>query len=129
MHFNLNLKRLVLTSGLILLGVFSFGQTITREFVNVSLVNVLKEVEKQTGMSIIYETSEVNESYLVTARFENASVEEVLQTVLEGSLYYSIEGKIIVLHKQPSEKDKSIPQVQQQQEHRVTGEDHHRHQH
>ncbi|MDD4920675.1 MAG: TonB-dependent receptor [Bacteroidales bacterium] len=121
MHINLTLKKIVLTSGLILLGVFSFGQTITKEFVNVPLVNVLKEVEKQTGMSVIYETSEVNETYLVTARFDNASVEEVLQTVLEGSLYYSIEGKIIVLHKQPSDKDKPVSLVQQQHEHRVTG--------
>ncbi|NCD09550.1 MAG: SusC/RagA family TonB-linked outer membrane protein [Negativicutes bacterium] len=119
MHINLNLKRLILTSVFILLGVFSFGQSFTREFVNVPLVNVLKEIEKQTGMSVMYETSEVNESHLVTANFENASVQEVLETVLDGDLYYTIEGKIIVLHKEPLSNSKI--KLSQQNDHHVSG--------
>lgn len=80
-------------------GVLSFGQTVTKEFANVSLKNVLKEVEKQTGMSVMYEKGDVDENAMVSGSFSNASLQSVLSTVLPKTLSFSVEDKIIVIFK------------------------------
>lgn len=84
---------------MVLLGFLSYGQTVTKVFNNTPLKTVLKEVEKQSGMSIMYETVDVNASPAVTASFNNASVTTVLETILDSTLEYSIKGKIIVIYK------------------------------
>ncbi len=83
-----------------------YAQKVTKNFQGEPLTSVLKEVEKQTGYSIIYQTAEVNEVKLITASFTNASVETVLNRILDASLTFSIDNKMIVLYQKGKEAPK-----------------------
>lgn len=81
-----------------------FSQHVTKTFSSVPLKNVLKEVEKQTGYSIIYKTDEVNESKKINHSFSNSSAEEVLTQILDKNLGFTIDNKMIVIHKKENSK-------------------------
>lgn len=74
---------------------------ITKKFVDTPLSEVLAEVEKQTGYSIMYKTSEVNGNKRITASFKDASANTVLKKVLDFNLEYKIQKKLIVITKKP----------------------------
>lgn len=80
------------------------AQNITRDFKNEPLRDVLKVVEKQTGMSVIYKVGEVNASKKITASFNSTPVEKVLQTILDAGLSYEINKNIIAIHKKEADK-------------------------
>lgn len=61
--------------------------------------NVLKEVEAQTGLSIMYDTRELNLERPVTASFDRTPVSQVLREVLDRTVQYSIKDKMIVIYK------------------------------
>lgn len=105
---------------MVLLGFLSYGQTVTKVFNNTPLKTVLKEVEKQSGMSIMYETVDVNASPAVTASFNNASVTTVLETILDSTLEYSIKGKIIVIYKKSGDTSGEKQQAFSQQSNQRT---------
>ena len=75
------------------------AQVINKTFKNETLKTVLKEVEQQTGLSVIYKTDEVNENKRITATFKNASLDEVLNKVLDKDLTYKLQNKMIVILK------------------------------
>ena len=75
------------------------AQTVTKQFNNESLKNVLKEVERQTKMSVIYKVDEVNANQKVTATFRSTPVREVLNQVLGNNLSYEIDNRMIIIHK------------------------------
>ena len=75
------------------------AQTVTKTFRNESLKSVLKEVERQTKMSVIYKVDEVNPNKKVTATFRSAPVREVLNQILGEDLSYEIDNKMITIHK------------------------------
>jgi TonB-linked SusC/RagA family outer membrane protein len=75
------------------------AQTVTKNFKNESLKSVLKVVEQQTGLSVIYETDDVNENKGITASFKKAPVAEVLSKILDGKLAYRLQNKMIVIYK------------------------------
>ncbi|HEY9542049.1 SusC/RagA family TonB-linked outer membrane protein [Prevotella sp.] len=75
------------------------AQSVTKTFKKESLANVLKEVERQTGMSVIYKVDEVNANKKITASFQSASVREVLEFILDNGLSYEIENKMIIIHR------------------------------
>lgn len=80
--------------------VLAQAQTVTKNFRNESLKTVLKVVEQQTGLSVIYETDEVSENENITASFKRTPVSEVLSKVLaDGGLNYRIQNKMIVIYK------------------------------
>ena len=54
------------------------AQTVSKTFSNAPLKTVLKEVESQTGLSVVYKTDEVDVNRKVNASFQNASLEEVM---------------------------------------------------
>ena len=62
-----NLLRLLLFVSLSFVAVILNGQTVSKTFKNEALKTVLKEVEKQTGLSVIYKTDEVNENKMITS--------------------------------------------------------------
>ena len=62
------------------------AQTVNKDFKEQSLKTVLKEVERQTGLSVIYKTDELNEDKKITANFVNAPVNEVLKLILDENL-------------------------------------------
>lgn len=101
------LLRLLLFVSLSLTSMFLNAQTVTKTFKNEVLKTVLKEVEKQTGLSVIYKTDEVNESRKITATFEKTPIEEVLATILDKGLVYNLQNKMIVIsRKQQQEQSK-----------------------
>lgn len=83
------------------------AQNITKDFKNESLREVLKAVEKQTGLSVIYKVGVVNANKKITASFNSTPVEKVLQTVLDHGLSYEINQNIIAIHKKEAGKQDS----------------------
>jgi type II secretory pathway component HofQ len=65
------------------------AQTVNKTFTNQPLKTVLKEIESQTGMSVIYKTDEVNENKKITVTLTNSSVNDALSKVLDSSLNVS----------------------------------------
>lgn len=80
------------------------GQTVTRNFSNMPLQQVLEVVESQTGYSFVFDPADLESSgpAAVTANFRNAGIREVLDTILGHDLKYSISGKIVSITKQPA---------------------------
>ncbi|MDR0845801.1 MAG: TonB-dependent receptor plug domain-containing protein, partial [Tannerella sp.] len=81
------------------LGLTVSGQTITKEFTKTSLKDVLKEIERQTGLSVIYEKSDINENKSITETFTATPVEKVLPRILDATADFTIQNKMIVLFK------------------------------
>ena len=94
------------------------AQKVTYQFKETSLKTALKEVEKQLQYSIIYKKDVVNEDKLITKNFEDASVEEVLASILGEDLTWSIQGKMIVISKKETGQN---TKVQQQKQKRISG--------
>ena len=59
----------------------------------------MKEVERQTKYSIIYKTDEVNENKKITASFQQATVNNVLATVLDKDVEYKLQNRMIIITK------------------------------
>lgn len=99
-------QKLIVLLLFVLMGIGSslHAQKVTKNFNSENLRSVLKEVEKQTNFSIIYETDELNEKKLITASFEDATIETVLNRILDANLKFTIEDKMIVIYP----KDKTI---------------------
>jgi len=100
-------KHIVLFAFGVVLSTLSYGQTVSKVFKNASLKTVLKEVEVQTGLSIIYEKNEVNEDKLINKTFDKTPVENLLSEVLDKSLGFSINNKLITIF--PRKKEESNP--------------------
>ena len=83
---------------------FGYAQTVSKTFSNAPLKTVLKEVESQTGLSVVYKTDEVDVNRKVNASFQNASLEDVMAQILDKGLTWSIQEKMIVISKQPQEQ-------------------------
>ena len=100
---------------LLLLALFCAGaiglnaQTVTQSFNGEALKSVLKEVERQTGLSVIYKTDEVRENKKITETFTNASVTEVLSKVLDDNLEYKLQNKMIVISLKPVQQQQTAP--------------------
>ena len=92
MHVNLLFKKIAALIPCLLLTVALNAQTVTKAFRSVPLKTVLEEVERQTGYSILFENEEVDVSRPVTATFKDATLQTVLDTVLDKSLRYTVKG-------------------------------------
>ncbi len=75
------------------------AQTVSKVFKEQTLKTVLKEIESQTGLSIIYQKDEINENKKVNATFENTPVVEALSSILDKSLEVNLRNKMIVISK------------------------------
>lgn len=73
------------------------AQTVSKVFKEQTLKTVLKEIESQTGLSIIYQKDEINENKKINATFENTPVVEALSSILDKSLEVSLRNKMIVI--------------------------------
>ena len=92
MHVNLLFKKIAALIPSLLLTVALNAQTVTKAFRSVPLKTVLEEVERQTGYSILFENEDVDVSRPVTATFKDATLQTVLDTVLDKSLRYTVKG-------------------------------------
>ena len=99
MHVNLLFKKIAALIPCLLLTVALNAQTVTKAFRSVPLKTVLEEVERQTGYSILFENEDVDVSRPVTATFKDATLQTVLDTVLDKSLRYTVKGggKLVTL--------------------------------
>lgn len=85
---------------LVLLSVGPIGlhaQTVTQVFNGEPLKSVLKEVEHQTGLSVLYKTDEVNENKKITASFNETPVLEAISAMLDEGLVCKLQNKMIVI--------------------------------
>lgn len=115
MNYRKTVRRLVFLSLFAMGGITIQAQSVTKEFKETPLSGVLKEVEKQTGFSIMYNNDDLSGSRAVTRTFEDASIEEVLKAVLPKNLEFKLQNKMIVIFKKNSQG------TQQKQVKKVTG--------
>lgn len=80
------------------------AQTVSQTFKEKPLKTVLKEIENQSGLSIIYNVKEVDENQLVSGQFQQAPVLEVLRQILDPSLDVQLQNKMIVIKKKASDR-------------------------
>ena len=92
MHVNLLFKKIAALIPCLLLTVALNAQTVTKAFRSVPLKTVMEEVERQTGYSILFKNEDVDVSRPVTATFKDATLQTVLDTVLDKSLRYTVKG-------------------------------------
>ena len=95
-------KTILTLAAFVVLTVQAAGQTVTRNFSNMPLQQVLEVVESQTGYSFVFDPADLESSgpATVTANFRNAGIREVLDKILGPSLKYSISGKIVSISRQ-----------------------------
>lgn len=115
MHVNLRFKRIAASTLCLLLAGMVHAQTVTKTFRDVPLKTVLEEVERQTGYSFLFENEEVDVNRPVTATFSDATIQTVLDRVLDKSLRYSVKGggKLVTISRRsqtqtPPQSDKAL---------------------
>lgn len=65
---------------------------------NEPVLNVFKEIQKQTGYSVFYNAKQVNLNYNVTIKVTNEDLNQVLKQLLNNThIGYSLQGKQILL--------------------------------
>lgn len=97
MNVNLHFRKIVaLVCGLLLAATVD-AQTVSKVFRNVPLKTVLREIEAQTGYSFIFEDEKIHADRLVSASFENATIQTVLDKVLDKSVRYTIKDKLVTI--------------------------------
>ena len=89
-------KHLAVLSVLLVMTPAVYAQKVTAEFRNTPVADVLKEIEKQTGCSFVYKTSDIKEAK-ASGSFKDAPLADVLLKVITPPLTYSIEGNIIAI--------------------------------
>ncbi|EKU88894.1 TonB-dependent receptor [Bacteroides oleiciplenus] len=94
-----HLCRLLLLVALCISCGMANAQVVSKDFEAQPLKSVLKEIEQQTGLSIIYEINEVDGEKKITKSFLNAPIEKVLSEILDKNLAFSIQNKMIVISK------------------------------
>ncbi len=96
-------RKLLRKSSFLLFGLFLcvavFGQTVSKEFTQTPLSSVLKEIERQTGLSVIYEKNDIDGARPITQTFRETPVEKVLSAVLGPNMDFSIREKMIMIYK------------------------------
>ncbi len=84
------------------------SQTVTFSGKDVSLEKVFLEVEKQTGLLIVYKAEQVRQAKPVTISAKALPIGDFLQKVLNGRLLdYSIKENTIFIRKRDSEEKKN----------------------
>ena len=87
-------SRLLLYVALCTVCAVTKAQNVSKSFENQSLKSVLTEIEHQTGLSIIYELKEVDETKKITGYFKNTPVEQVLSEILDKDLIIHAFGRV-----------------------------------
>lgn len=83
----------------------SYAQKINIVKQNVSIQNVLRDLESQTTYNFIYNSKMLSETKSVTLNFKNASITEVLDKCFENQpLIYTLNGNTIVIVPKPDKQ-------------------------
>ncbi len=91
----------------------SYAQTLSLNKQNASLVDIFREIKKQTDYNVICNAKIINESPLVSVNLVNASLEMVLNRVLvDNGLSFVIENRtIVVSNKKTRTEVKSVQDI------------------
>ena len=74
------------------------GAKITIKKNSISVIEALKEVEKQSGMSVGYNDSQLKNKPAITLNIEAASLENALAQILKGTGFtYQLKEKYIMI--------------------------------
>ena len=97
----------------------SLAQTVTIEKKKVAFVDILREIKRQTGYTVICNSEIVNNTGVTDVRLKNMPLEQALDMLLTPKkLSYYMEGKSIVVKKQNKsryiEKEDNIEPANQQ---------------
>ncbi|GAA0554627.1 TonB-dependent receptor [Chitinophaga japonensis] len=85
------------------------SQQITLSARNAPLKKVLKEVSRQTGVSIVYDETMIARTNPVTLSVKNASVKDVLDQCLKGQpVSYSMDGLRIIIQHLPEARPQPV---------------------
>jgi len=96
------------------------AQTVTAKFNNVTLNEVIWELQKQTDFTFIYSTADIQKVKVNSVNVENAIITDILDRCMENSeLTYTVHGGVIAI-KKAEKVSTPTPAVQQAKE-KITG--------
>ena len=101
--------RVFLSAVLLLAGLSLGAQTVTQTFRNASLVDVLKEIESQTGYSFLFDSGDLRSAPAVSATFNDTPLQQVLSTVIKPPFSYEMKGKIVAVTRKAPQKTSPQP--------------------
>lgn len=96
----MRLTTVILIASLLQVSAATFGQRITINKLNTPLESVLKEIRKQSGFGVYYDSKVIAEKQKINIAVSDASLEYALSSALQGlGLSFDIENKVIVIRK------------------------------
>lgn len=96
----MRLTTVILIASLMQVSASTFGQRITLNQHSIPLESALKEIRKQSGFDIYYDSKTISKDQKISISIKNAPIEEALKTILGGlNLTYKIDGKHIAIKK------------------------------
>lgn len=108
-------RSFMLFSCLILLSTASFAQNsvrITIQKKNISVIEALKEVEKQSSLSVGYNDSQLKNKPAISLDLQSASLEKTLSTILHGTGFtYQLKEKYIMIIQDSASKSSPTKKV------------------
>lgn len=92
----------------------TFGQYVTLKENNKNLRSIFKEIRKQTGYLVLYESSIVNRAAVVTVALDKVPLNEALKIILQNqALDFEIKQKSIILSKHKIDIEPVAEKIQQ----------------
>ena len=85
---------------------------ITIQKQNISVIEALKQVGKQTGMSVGYNNSQLKGKEKTNLSLQNVALEQALETILKGTNYtYQINGQYILIVEKAQNSNAKLQKV------------------
>lgn len=85
---------------------------ITIQKQNISVIEALKQVGKQTGMSVGYNNSQLKGKEKTNLSLQNVALEQALETILKGTNYtYQINGQYILIVEKTQNSNAKLQKV------------------
>jgi TonB-dependent starch-binding outer membrane protein SusC len=82
----------------------SYGQRVTLDLHAVPLKKAFQEISRQTGLSILYDETEMAKARPVSCVVKDASLEEAMKACLQGQDFdFSLEGGAILIRPKPQQ--------------------------
>ncbi|WP_346088535.1 TonB-dependent receptor [Sphingobacterium ginsenosidimutans] len=106
---------LILVISMVHVHAASFGQQVTLDIKNGHLVDVLDEIQKQTGYEFLYNNKLIDKQKRVTIKAKNRNFKEVLQEFLtERNLAYELNLNTVLIVAKPASSNlpQSVARVQ-----------------
>lgn len=104
MNYRRPLLQMMLVSALCFSTSVLSAQTINKKFQDQPLKTVLTEIENQTGFSIIYNRSDINEKKIINEEFNDTPIVEVLKKILGPNVSVQIKDKMIIISKEQKQQ-------------------------